>query len=295
MRYASGRRHAPLIRYSVWGPETGPTVVALGGISADRRPDQWWSEVFGTGRALDPGALRIIGLDWLAQRWPDGRVVTTDQQAAALSLVLDDLGIARVDTLLGASYGAMVSLAFAARYPSRVGRLVAISGAHEAHPMAVARRVIQRQIVELGDKSGRAEEGLSIARALALTTYRPDSLFEQRFSDRDADKVLGELEGYFSHQAERFCRQFDCERYLCLSESLDRHRVRPEAVICPVDLVAVKSDALVPPAQLQALARQLGKRCRYHEIDSAYGHDAFLKEGRLLNPLIGDVLKGDRP
>lgn len=293
--YAPGRRLRVPIRYSLWGPAGAPVRVALGGISADRRCDRWWAGLFGPGCALDPERYRVLGIDWLDAFWPDGGAVTTGQQAGALALVLEHLDIPAVHTVLGASYGAMTALAFGARFPRRAGRVVAISGAHAAQPMAVARRLIQRRLLELAVGGGYAADGLEVARALALTTYRPASLFAERFADDDPQTVLDSLQHYFRRQGEHFRARFGVQRFLCLSESLDRHRVDPAAIGCPVDLIAVTSDTLVPPAQMRALAKALGRRCRYREIHSAYGHDAFLKEHRQLNRLLAEAPAGERP
>jgi len=295
LEYAPGRRHSVSIRYSLWGAAGAPVRVVLGGISANRCSDRWWSGHFGDGRAFDPNRHQVLGLDWLDRRWPDGAGVSTHQQAEALAAVLDHLGIGRVDALVGASYGGMVGLAFAEAFPERLGRAVVISAADRAHPGAVARRLIQRRIVALGLAAGDGDAGLALARCLALTTYRPDALLAERFDDDDPQAVLAALGGYFDHQGRRCRRDFDVEKYLCLSESLDRHRVEIDAIRCPVDLVAVESDSLVPPGQIESLAERLGPLGRCHRIRSAYGHDAFLKERDVFRKLLGQLLPGGTP
>src|SRR5262245_42219321 len=53
------------------GAAGAPVVVALGGISANRRvfseeaPRGWWEEVAGPGRALDSGRVQVLGFDYL--------------------------------------------------------------------------------------------------------------------------------------------------------------------------------------------------------------------------------------
>lgn len=292
IEYAPGRRAQVDVRYSHWGPIDAPVCAVLGGISAGRRCDRWWSNVFGPGRPFDPDRRRIIGLDWLDRTWPDGSVVSTRQQAQTLAAVLDGIGIDRIDCLVGASYGAMTGLAFAADHPDRLSRLVAISGADRAHPAATARRLIQRRIIRLGLAAGAPDTGLALARSLALTTYRPDELLAERFADDDPQAVLDALSEYFDHQGRRCRRDFDVEKYLCLSESLDRHRVDVGTVRCPVDLVAVDSDTLVPEQQINSLANRLGRWARVHRIRSAFGHDAFLKEAGGFRALLGQLLAG---
>src|SRR5690606_24164950 len=99
----------------------------------------------------------------------------------ALAAVLDALAVRRLQALIGASYGAMVGLQFAARHGARVDRLVAISGAHRAHPYATAWRSVQRAIVGLGGNASQRRSALSIARQLALLSYRTPDEFAKRF------------------------------------------------------------------------------------------------------------------
>jgi homoserine O-acetyltransferase len=136
------------------GPPGAPVVAVLGGISANRHvtstatspEDGWWQLLVGSGAAVDTRRYRVLGIDWIVPR----ESVTTHEQAEALVGVLDLLQIDCLDAIVGASYGGMVALAFAARYPGRVRRLVLVSAAHEPHPMATAHRVIQRRIIRLG-------------------------------------------------------------------------------------------------------------------------------------------------
>ena len=65
--------------------------------------------------------------------------------------------------------------------------------------------------------------------------------------------------------------------YRRLSESIDLHRIDPFQLTIPVTLVAVDQDALVPAADVEALAHAI-PQAGFHLIHSRYGHDAFLKE-----------------
>jgi homoserine O-acetyltransferase len=162
------------------------TIVVLGGISATSDVAAWWPGLVGAGRALDPTRERIVGFDFVTQAsWKSAPAdpVSTADQAVALAAHLDSLGIARVEAIVGSSYGGMVALAFAAAFPARIGRAVVISAAHVSHPMTTALRSIQRRIVQLGLDTGTGREALAIARGLAMTTYRTAEEFEERFAD----------------------------------------------------------------------------------------------------------------
>lgn len=279
-----GRRAT--IHYRLHGPATAPVVGVLGGISANRQVQCWWRDLYGSERALNPERIRILTLDWLGH----GEQVSTQIQADALVAVLDHLALPRLDVLIGASYGAMVGLCFAARHGQRLGRLLAISGAERARPANVALRHIQREILRFGADTGQRERAVALARALAMTTYRPAEQFDERFAAESSEQTLAEVSAYLDHVGRCFSSNFSAEHYTSLSNSLDRHEVNPDRLVLPVDLVAVDSDTLVPPGQIEALAARLPGSVRLHHIQSPYGHDAFLKEPACFNRLIHRLL-----
>src|SRR5213082_3818881 len=93
----------------------------------------------------------------------------------------------------------MVGLAFAERYPERVARLIVIGAPDRSHPLATAWRSVQRRIVSLAAACGQAQEGLKIARALAMTTYRSAAELAARFggtASRDGQRFVFPVEEY---------------------------------------------------------------------------------------------------
>lgn len=276
------------------GTADAPVVVALGGISSHAHVVShsgatfpgWWEALAGPDRAIDTTRCRLLGYGYPV--YSPGPTTTQDQ-ARGLARALDACGIATVHAIVGASYGGMVALAFAELFPERVERIVAISAPHQSHPMATAVRLIQRKIIRLSVVAGRPADGVALARALGITSYRTAQEFAERFSapagiDDAAPRFP--VEEYLDHCGARFAEGFPADRYLALSESLDLHRVNPEAIPVPVTLVAVTSDTLVPPVQIAELASRLGGPVKAHLIESRYGHDAFLKEV----DVIGQVL-----
>ena len=280
--------------YEVLGPALAPATVVLGGISAGRHlaatatdPQRgWWPGVVAEGGALDPVRHRLVGIDYLGGRSRAGllRPVTTHDQARAIAAVLDDLGIAEA-SLVGASYGGMVALAFAELFPERVRRLAVFCAAHRTHPMATALRALQRSAASLGAASGQEGRGVALARALAMTTYRSAQEFEERFDSAPLTPGRpGEtparfpVEEYLDARGADFVQRFDADRFLALSESIDLHRTRPASLPPRTLLVSVDSDFLVPPWLVEELARESGGAARHVTIPSPFGHDAFLKE-----------------
>lgn len=276
------------IHCSLSGRASCPLAIVLGGISADRRIHRWWPEVAGARGVLNGNRFRRLSIDWPTAE--DGKQIGVDDFADALADILDSLGFARVHAVVGASFGAMVGLAFAARHAGRVGRLIAISGAHRSTPAATAGRLIQRHIIESLAQSGFPDRGVALARSLALTSYRPAALFDQRFYNSDPRQTLYDIDRYLEYNGSSFAERFDAKNYLALSSALDHHHVDPALVRCRTELVAVTSDQLVPVSQLRELAGAIGIHARLHLVDSPYGHDAFLKSARILNPLLARLL-----
>lgn len=290
------------IGWRVSGSPRGPWVVVMGGISAHRRiyvPEDaragWWGELVGPGRPIDTDRVRVLSFDYLGgsgattgprgpERFPS---VSTYDQATLILALLDHLGIARVSSIVGASYGAMVALAFAERHADRVDRLVVMSGADKTHPMATAWRSVQRRMIRFGVESGRAEEGVVLARALAMATYRSAREFGQRFSSHAA---LGEqgfvfpVEEYLLARGRDYAARNQPFAFLTLSESIDLHEVDVSRIERPVLAIGVLEDQLVPIEDMRRLAAAMPGAV-LEELSSVYGHDAFLKEGAQLREI----------
>ena len=312
----SGRTHRRLdldyhgardveISYEVRGPVHAPAIVVLGGISAGRHlaptaadpAAGWWPGVVGLGGSLDATRHRLIGIDYVAGPRSTFRAtgpVTTHDQARAIAAVLGVLDAPSV-TLVGASYGGMVALAFAELFPSRASRLVLMCAAHRTHPMATAWRSIQRSIVRLGDERGAPEEGLALARSLAMTTYRSADEFERRFECSphiEGGAVRFPVQDYLEARGNAFAGVFDVDSYVSLSTSIDLHRIDPELVKSRTTLLSFDTDALVPPWLVEELAQQAPGVCEHVTVSSPYGHDAFLKEPKQVSSVLRATIDG---
>jgi len=299
-KYGEGKREVD-VRYSWCGAAGAPTVIVQGGISADRDvtalDDQatpgWWQALVGAGAAIDLARWRVLAIDWLDTTQLGAGAVSSADQADALAALLQALGVVQAHAFVGSSYGAMVALAFGARHPRRVGKLVLLAGAHRPHPLSTAQRSVQRGIVRLGQASGQVDEALALARQLAITTYRGSAEFGRRFAGAPEwreERFHFPVEDYLEHQGRRFVERFDADRFLALSESIDLHEVAPEDVPVPATLIGFPSDRLVPLADLCELQRRLRGPATLEVVESPYGHDAFLTEPEQLAPLLREAL-----
>jgi homoserine O-acetyltransferase len=302
MRHAGTR--AITLRYELQGPADAPVVFVAGGISAHRHlapnslfPEAGWlNSLVDTGRALDPDRRRLLAFDFIGA---DGKLdapIDSSDQADAIAQLLTALDIATLHAFVGYSYGALVGLQFALRHPARLRRLVAVSGAHRAHPYAAAWRALQRKAVLLGQLQCADAQGLSLARQFAMLSYRTPEEFEERF-DAAPEIVNGRVrcaaEDYLDAAGAQYVARTPVNAYVRLSESIDLHRVDPADIRVPTIVVAVEGDRLVPLSDSVALVEGLGTYGQLRVLRSPYGHDAFLKETDRIDAILQTALRGN--
>ncbi|MFZ5615750.1 MAG: homoserine O-succinyltransferase MetX, partial [Pseudomonadota bacterium] len=273
-----------------------PAIAVAGGISAGRavarsRMEQgWWRDIVRDGGAIDLTKFCVIGFDFLPNPGESARTISSRDQARALALALSTIKIEKIRAFVGASYGGMVALAFAEEFPRCLERLCVISAADRPHPAATALRGIQRRIVEFARRVGSAEEGVSLARQLAMVTYRTPEEFAARFAHAPGETAGDPYEvcNYLIARGDAYAMA--PERYVTLSDSIDRHAIGASKIESRALFIASLSDRLVPADDIARLARSVADG-RYFEFDSLYGHDAFLKEAATIGPVIKSFIE----
>jgi homoserine O-acetyltransferase/O-succinyltransferase len=166
--------------------------------------------------------------------------------------------------------------------------------------MAVAWNHLQ---IELIDRLGL--DGLALARELAMTTYRSEADFDERFGRSIEDDGRPSIVSYLDHQGRKLIDRFDPATYRTLTGAMDRHDIgvawggfdgafaRLAEAGTRLTGVGIEDDILYGPRQVHLLvygARDAGVDAHYREIRSTKGHDAFLVEWDQLTELIGEAL-----
>ena len=299
------------------GPDAPQVLVihALTG-SADAAGD-WWTPLIGPGLAFDTNRVGVLCANLLGgsygstgpafenpatgQAWGASfPAISARDEARALWALADALGIERWAVVTGGSLGGMIALEVALERPESVDHVVPIAAPAATEAMAVAWNHIQLELVDrLGD------EGLALARQLAMTTYRSEADFNGRFGrDREPDGRFS-ISSYLDHQGDKLVERFDRDTYRTLVRVMDGHDVGRDrggieaAFTALADAgtgltgLGIEGDILYGPAQVRALvdaARAAGVDATYRELDSTKGHDAFLIEWEQLTRVLGDAL-----
>ncbi|MCI5048460.1 MAG: homoserine O-succinyltransferase [Aquisalinus sp.] len=284
------------VRVRFQGNLAGPKVVVLGGISASRfvasgegEPEGWWSNVVRTGGGIDLGRFCVIGVDYPPASLAGETSLCPEDFAKLIDTALLSAGIEELYAFIGASFGGMIGLSYARLFAHKVELLAVLCAAHETNPMAQAWRLVQRRIISLARSAGRQEEGVALARQLAMTTYRAPEEFAGRFDlDLESQANVG---AYLEARGEQYSAEVTPARYLTLSEAIDRHQEQPENITVPALFIGALSDRLVPLADIAELQRRYAGLSELVAISSVYGHDAFLKESQAINPYLHNFLK----
>jgi homoserine O-acetyltransferase/O-succinyltransferase len=343
---AGGVLRSPTLHYAIYGEPNAAAdnvIFVAHALSGSARVADWWPRLFSPGGLLHGGGNCVIGINIPGSCYgstgpasvdpltgkcygPNFPLVSIRDIVTLETRLLERLNIHRLKLVLGASIGGMQALQLAIDFPERVERVIAI-GAAPLGAMGLGMNHLQRRMIQLDPawKGGnyppgqQPREGLALARALAVCTYKSAALLEHRFArkpDRsgedpwasshdDGQGLSGkrfDVAGYLDYQGERFVERFDANAYLAITRTMDtfdptRGYASPEAAFsrikAAVMLVGISSDWLFPPDEIAALAASLvkaGVRCEQRELISSHGHDAFLAEPdelvRLLRPFI---------
>ncbi len=234
----------------------------------------------------------------------DFPLITISDMVNAQKYLLDYLGIDRLLCVVGGSMGGMQVLQWVASYPERILSAIPIATALKHSPQQIALNEVGRQAVMSdpdwrgGDYYGRSQpdRGLALARMIGHITYMSDESMENKFSRKLKNggydfsfKPEFEVEGYLHYRGDSFVKRFDANSYLYITKALDYFDLSSVDNFLPADrkidtrflVIAFKSDWLYPSYQSREIVRKLKTRrldVTYCEINSNYGHDAFLLE-----------------
>jgi homoserine O-acetyltransferase len=318
---ASGARLPALrvaYRHDGPGPAGAPQVLVVHALtgSADAAGD-WWSPLIGPGLALDTDRVGVLSTNLLggcygttgptspdpATGGPYGATfpaISTRDQARAHWALLDALEVPGLALVVGGSLGGMVALEVALERPEAVRSVMPIAAPAATGALAVAWNAIQLALV---DRLG--EDGLALARELAMTTYRSEADFDQRFGRAAEADGTPSIVSYLRYQGQKLVRRFDPDTYRTLVGAMDRHDIGAgrggvgPALARLADHgvrltgLGISGDILFGPQQVRTLVDAVsaeGGHARYVEVQSTKGHDAFLAEWDAMAAILRGVL-----
>lgn len=317
----------PPVAYKSWGTlnkDRDNVILICHALTGHAAADEWFSGIFGTGNICDPETDFIICINVPGScygsvgPWSENPAsgepyrsgfpeITIRDMVRFQQLLLNQLEINGVKTVIGGSLGGMQALEFALM-DSRIQSAVMIAMGKEHSPWAIGISHAQRSAIAADAKwnNGNYEyddgpsNGLAAARMMAMITYRTPDNYSGKFGRfPQENSELFQVESYLDYQGKKLADRFDAHSYMILTKAMDTHDISYnrshfdevlKRVEIPVQVIGIDSDLLYPTREQKELAALLPNG-RYHEIQSVYGHDAFLIEFDQLKNIVKPFTK----
>lgn len=246
-------------------------------------------------------------------------VVTIGDMVRAQHELINHLGINKLLAVAGGSMGGMQVLQWAVSYPERVRAVLPIASTARHSPMLIAFSEVGRQAIyadpnwQGGDyyDTTPPKAGLAVARMVGHITYLSEESMHEKFSRRLQERehfgydfeTEFEVESYLRYNGMRFTERFDANTYLYVTKAMDYFDLcegknnLADAFVNSTHIiylvVSFTSDWLYPTYHSKELVSALmatGADVTYCNIESRWGHDAFLLEVETMTGLISDFL-----
>ncbi|MEI8349549.1 MAG: homoserine O-acetyltransferase [Candidatus Omnitrophota bacterium] len=247
----------------------------------------------------------------------DFPLITIGDMVNAQKALIEHLGIDKLLCVIGGSMGGMQVLSWLIKYPDKIRSAIPIATAPKHSPQQIAFDEVGRQAIMADQdwKSGNyysgksPNKGLAIARMIGHITYMSDASMAEKFGRQKTNGTEHfkftadfEVEGYLRYRGDNFVKRFDANSYLYITKAMDNFDASQDRPLhevlsgkpLKVLVIAFKSDWLYPAYQSKEIVKAFkhaGIGVSFCEVDSTYGHDAFLLETKEETHLISNFLK----
>ncbi|CAA0082064.1 Homoserine O-succinyltransferase [BD1-7 clade bacterium] len=222
-------------------------------------------------------------------------------------ILMDHLNIQQWAAIVGGSLGGMQVMRWSLEYPDAMRHCVVIASSMHLTAQNIAFNETARQAImsdndfhdgHYYEKAVVPRLGLSLARMIGHLTYLSDNAMEEKFGrelssgsfrlGQDSDLEF-QVASYLKYQGEKFSTSFDANTYILMTRALDYFDLAREYGGDPVKafshanaaflVISFSTDWRFSPQRSQDITNALiasGKSVVYTDIESDFGHDAFL-------------------
>ncbi len=264
--------------------------------------------------SINPKTKKPYGIDF--------PVITIKDIVHVQKRLIDHLGIKRLLAVVGGSMGGMQALQWIVSFPDTAKLVIPIAATAKQSAQNIAFHEVGRQAIlsdpnwNKGDYYGKSvpQLGLSVARMIGHITYLSEDSMKEKFGRRLQDKeklafsfdTEFQVESYLRYQGASFVARFDANSYLYITKAIDYFDLTEGGKNHLADvfsklkskflIVSYTSDWLYPTSESKEIVRALqqnGVDVVFFEINSTYGHDAFLLENETQTALIRNFLNNN--
>ncbi len=250
-------------------------------------------------------------------------VITISDMVKAQRNLFDRLGIHHAKAVIGGSMGGMQTLCFAIEHPHFAKQHIMLASTYATQPWAIAFNKVAREAIikdpafENGNYNPQHIKkegylGLTVGRMAGYISYlSPNSMgnkFGRIYDEKDGlYDLFGkfQVEKYLDYNSRNFVSWFDPLSYLYITKAInifdamrnyDSLEDSLSRITSKLTLISFKADMLFLPQEMKHIEDIMIKiekahLCDYTEINSDYGHDAFLVELPKFEKIIMDALK----
>lgn len=250
-------------------------------------------------------------------------VITVKDMVKAQRILFDRLGIHHVKAVIGGSMGGMQALHFAIDFPGFADKIVALATTHASSPWVISFNKVAMEAIkndpefengeyDLEEIKQKGLKGAAIGRMGGHISFLSPHSMNRKFGrDYVAQDGLFELFGrfeverYLDYNGDNFPKWFDPLSFLYIAKAINIYDISRgydsiedalAKITAELHLISFDNDMLFFPEEMKYIADKMtkigkGEQCSYINVDSDYGHDAFLVELDKFKDHITEVLR----
>ena len=309
------------VAYKTWGKlnaAANNVIIVCHSLTSNCDVEDWWFPLIGPGKALDTDQYFILCANAMGSPYGTASPITLDPLTGnpygvkfpiptirdTVNLhkkLLDEIGVQKIAFPVGGSMGGMQVLEWAF-HEDFVHALVPISVGGRHSPWCIGWSEAQRQAIyrDPAWENGHyllqkgPSDGLSVARMIAMISYRSFGSFNQKFGrniQTENEEASFSVESYLRHQGHKLVERFDANCYVRLTESMDSHDISRNRgdyfqvlseIKQPSLIIGIDTDILYPLEEQRELSSYM-PNSTLEVLKSDHGHDGFLIETDAVN------------
>lgn len=279
---------------------------ALTGNSNVTGDNGWWSQLIGEDKVIDTNRYTVLSFNIPGNGY-DGHIIDNYKAFVARDIAqifiggLEELGVKELFAIIGGSLGGGIAWEMAVLNPSLTQHLIPIATDWKSTDWLIANCQIQEQFLV------NSKNPVHDARMHAMLSYRTPESFKERFQRSINEELqIFNVESWLLHHGKKLQERFQLPAYKLMNQLLrtidvTKGRGNSEEVLSSIQskitIIAVDSDLFFTADENIETQKQLAQsnpNVTYNEINSIFGHDAFLMEFGQLKQIIEGIFIPER-